>query len=482
MPGQLRSLAPGFLIGDKYEVVQVIGAGGMGIVYEARHARLGQRVAVKTLLPELMQHADAITRFEREARAAAHLRSRHVAKVFDVDALADGTPYIVMELLEGRDLADELSARGSLPAQEAVDYIMQACDAMAEAHRVGIVHRDLKPSNMFLAREGRRSSIKVLDFGISKVLDEAVLSVTTTRSGLGTASYMSPEQVRSAKHVDARSDVWALGVVLYEMLTGAQPFPGDTATAVAAAIVADRPVPLRSRREDILPALEQVLMRALEKDRDLRFADAAAFGAALAPFAPSHSSRRGMSSTPPRDSKIDPTLHSPVDINVPVRPRRGSPSDEAPASGVQPKWSHPRNLWIPVGLLIGLFAAAAFFRELARESPIPSSSASSNASVQVLAPPPAPTELAPETIAPSVAAPAVAAPAVAAPAVAAPSIENVPVAKPPASTGPSKPAARAAAPASIPHPAATKEPSAAPSSTRSGNVQKGSHGLPPDPG
>src|SRR6185503_236571 len=156
--------------------------------------------------------------------------------VFDVDELPDGTPYMVMEFLQGRDLADELVARGPLSIEVAVDYLRQVCDAMAEAHRLGIVHRDLKPANIFLAADGRHSIVKVLDFGISKVMYDAVPGVTTTQSGLGTAVYMSPEQVRSAKNVDARSDVWALGVVLYEMLTGCQPFSGDCATAVAAAI------------------------------------------------------------------------------------------------------------------------------------------------------------------------------------------------------------------------------------------------------
>jgi len=472
VPAELLSLSPGYLIGDKYEVVQIIGAGGMGIVYEARHARLGQRVAIKMLLPELAQKADAVTRFEREARAAAHLRSPHVAKVFDVDALSDGTPYIVMELLEGRDLAEELGARGSFPIGEAVEYVLQACDAMAEAHRVGIVHRDLKPSNMFLARDGRRSIIKVLDFGISKVLDDEVLGVTTTRSGLGTANYMSPEQVRSAKHVDARGDVWSLGVVLYEMLTGSQPFPGDTATAVAAAIVADRPVPLRSLRTDVPAALERALMTALEKDRDRRFADAAALGAALAPFAPSHSSNahNGSPGAPPHDSIADPTLHSSVEVDVVVRPRRWSGSGGVPASGVLPTWSHPRNLWIPLGLLVGLFASAAFFRELAREPPLPSSGASANASPQVLAPPPPAAVPAPEPIADVIAAPS-ASPAERPPEKLAASIASS-----------TKPASRTAAAASIPRPAVVKDAAGAPASTRSGNVQKASHGLPPDPG
>ena len=310
-----RFANPGEVIGDKYAIVQPIGSGGMGIVYEAIHTRLGQRVALKMLLPDLAESIHAVARFEREARAAVHLKSQHVARVFDVDALADGAPYIVMELLEGRDLAAELEQRGPLPIAEAVDYVLEACEAMSEAHRMGIVHRDIKPGNLFLADEGRKPVLKVLDFGISKFADEASPSVTTTRSGLGTAAYMSPEQVRSAKHVDARSDVWSLGVVLYELLTGCQPFAGDTATAMAAAIVADLPHPLCSARPEAPPELERAIMRALEKDKDGRFADAAAFAAAIAPFG---SLPTSLGSEPPPVPRTPRTLPSRVAVRPPI--------------------------------------------------------------------------------------------------------------------------------------------------------------------
>src|SRR5215471_13237667 len=182
----LPLLNPGDLVDGKYAITRVIGSGGMGIVYEALHLRLGQPVALKMLLPDLLDREDVVARFEREGRAAVRLRSPHVARVFDVDVLPNGTPYMVLELLEGRDLAAELTLRGPLPLSEAVDYILQACDAMAEAHQQGTVHRDLKPSNLFLTRQGPRGFVKVLDFGVSKIT-EANPSVTSTRSALGTA-------------------------------------------------------------------------------------------------------------------------------------------------------------------------------------------------------------------------------------------------------------------------------------------------------
>ena len=278
---------PGDVIGGKYALTRVIGAGGMGVVYEAMHLRLRQRVAIKMLQPELAARGDFVARFDREARAAVKLRSPHVARVLDVDALDDGTPYLVMEFLEGRDLSAEIAARGRLPVAEAVDYVLQTCDAMGEAHRQGTVHRDLKPSNLFLASDERGRVVKVLDFGISKVVEEgSAPSVTSTFSVLGTALYMSPEQVRSAKHVDARSDVWALGVILYELLAGRSPFVAPSATAVAAAVVADAPVPLGMYRPDVPGELEAAVMLALEKDRDRRFSDATALAAAIAPFGP----------------------------------------------------------------------------------------------------------------------------------------------------------------------------------------------------
>lgn len=279
--------AEGTILSGRYRLVRAIGSGGMGAVYEAEHLKLRQRVAIKLLHPSLTGRPDIVARFEREARAATQLTSPHVARVTDVDVTPDGAPYMVMEFLEGRDLSKELAQTGPLPISTAVGFVLQACDAMIEAHALGIVHRDLKPGNLFLAEAGGRRTLKVLDFGISKVAsDTDEPSLTSTFSALGTALYMSPEQVRSAKKVDLRSDIWSLGVILFEALAGRTPFEGESATSVAASIVAD-PVPsLRALRPDLPEALEAVVYGALAKDREQRYQSMGAFAVALGQFGP----------------------------------------------------------------------------------------------------------------------------------------------------------------------------------------------------
>lgn len=272
-------------IGDeirgKYRLLRVIGEGGMGVVYEALHLALKQRVAIKLLHPSRDAERDTL-RFLREGRAAAQLRSHHVARVLDVDAVPEVGPFLVMELLVGRDLDSELQRRGRLGLSEAVDYLLQACDALAEAHERGIVHRDLKPSNLFLCDVGDERILKVLDFGVSKLSDEP--NVTLTHTALGTPLYMSPEQIRNSKEVDHRSDLWALGVILFELLTGRPPFEGAP-TAVSVAIAVDPPPWLSTLRTDVPPELERIVMRALEKQPDQRFASVGELAAALHPFA-----------------------------------------------------------------------------------------------------------------------------------------------------------------------------------------------------
>ncbi|HEX7603639.1 MAG TPA: serine/threonine-protein kinase, partial [Polyangiaceae bacterium] len=272
----------GQVLAGKYRLVRKLGEGGMGVVFEAEHMRIKQRVAIKMLLPEVLELPDVVSRFEREARAAGQLRSENTARVLDVDVSEEGMPYMVMEFLDGYDLSQILEQRAQLPIALAVDYVLQACSAMAEAHAAGIVHRDLKPSNLFLVG-GERGTVKVLDFGISKVENDKDNRVTATQTVVGTPLYMSPEQVRSAKHVDARTDIWALGIILYELIAGKTPFEGNM-TAAAAAICIDEPPPLTQFRQDVPPDLADHIRVCLEKDPSKRYPNVQSLAVAIAPF------------------------------------------------------------------------------------------------------------------------------------------------------------------------------------------------------
>ena len=279
---------PGQILGDKYRVDRVLGHGGMGGVVAATHLQLGQQVALKFLKEEACRQPVSVARFLQEARACVQIRGEHVARVLDVGTLEGGCPYMVMDLLQGHDLGTELRRRGHLSFTEAVDFVLQACEAIAEAHAIGVVHRDLKPANLFLtSRPDGSPLVKVLDFGISKVIepDGNQAALTITASTFGSPVYMSPEQVRSAKNVDTRTDLWSLGIILHELLSGKPPFTADTVPALFAQIVADAPVPLRAFRSEAPEQLEAVILRALEKNVSERYQSVGQFALALQPFA-----------------------------------------------------------------------------------------------------------------------------------------------------------------------------------------------------
>jgi serine/threonine-protein kinase len=278
-------VSPGDLIGGKYRVERVLGRGGMGVVVAATHADLGQRVAIKFLLKEAMESDGVAARFLREARTMVQLTSEHVARVSDVGTHENGAPYMVMEYLEGQDLSDVIQGRGPLPPPEAVDCLLQACEAVAEAHSKHVVHRDLKPGNLFLTRRPDGSPlVKVLDFGISKAHEPSGNKLTVTSAVMGSPAYMSPEQVRSTTNVDQRSDVWALGVIMYELLSSRLPFEAPTMSGMFAAIVASPMTPLSSRRPDLHPELARAVERALVKEVEGRYQSVAELASALAPF------------------------------------------------------------------------------------------------------------------------------------------------------------------------------------------------------
>jgi serine/threonine-protein kinase len=296
-------IAAGDTLLGKYRVERVLGVGGMGAVVAARHLKLDQTVAIKVLLPEVGEDPDMVTRFEREARAAAKIKSDHIVRVNDVGALDDGTPYMVMEHLEGEDLEKYLKRRRSLPIDRAVEIAVQVCEVLSEAHALGIVHRDLKPANLFcVPRADGTPSIKVLDFGISKMMSE---NLTNARGVMGSPAYMSPEQIRAPHEVDGRADIWALGIVLYEMLTGFAPFTARTLPAILTNIATCPAPSVRRYRLDVPAKLEAVIQKCLEKDPDNRYASAAEVADALAPFVRKEIER---TSSPPPSSRSLPVV------------------------------------------------------------------------------------------------------------------------------------------------------------------------------
>jgi serine/threonine-protein kinase len=283
------SIEVGSMIAGKYRVERVLGAGGMGVVVAAIHEQLGDRVAIKLLRGDRLGQPEAVERALREGRAAVKIQSDHVARVFDVGTLDDGAPFIVMEYLAGCDLAQLLCAEGRLAIDDATSYVVQACDALAKAHAMGIVHRDLKPANLFLAMRDDAATLKVLDFGISKVVagesGRIDPSLTGTAALLGSPAYMSPEQLESTRDVDARTDVWSLGVILFELVTGAHPFVAESLPQLYRRIT-EQPAPsLRTLRPEAPEELEAIVQRCLAKKKEDRFADVPALAAALEPFA-----------------------------------------------------------------------------------------------------------------------------------------------------------------------------------------------------
>jgi hypothetical protein len=287
----VASVSPGETFAGKYVIERTLGAGGMGVVVAARHLQLGQTVAIKLLSVPTTVRPEAVQRFLAEAQAAARLRSEHVARVMDAGIDDQGRHYIVMEYLQGSDLAGVLRDAGPLPIGDAVGYLLQACEGIAEAHASGIIHRDLKPENLFVTRRIDGSPlVKVLDFGVSKTLvaDDARPQLAITPGGalVGSPLYMAPEQMRVPTIVDVRCDVWALGVILYELLTDRIPFAGVELPEVIAAVLMGAPVPLQPLRPELPAALVEIVMGALEKDIDRRTANVGAFAKALRPWAP----------------------------------------------------------------------------------------------------------------------------------------------------------------------------------------------------
>lgn len=271
---QPAPLEVGQVVARKYRLDRLLGAGGMGYVALATHLQLDQRVALKFLRPETAKRKDLVKRFALEARAAAKIRGDHVAKVTDVDELEDGTPFMVMEYLEGEDLSERLTRLGRLDFRQAAAYVLEACEAIGEAHSMRIIHRDLKPSNLFLAaRPDGSEMVKVLDFGISKMLEDSAAGITQTQTSFGSIPYMAPEQMRDARHCDERTDIWALGVTFYELVTQNYPFPGTTGPEVIARVMEGSLVPVEQLRPDAPPLVRRVVALCTQRDPSQRYVD-----------------------------------------------------------------------------------------------------------------------------------------------------------------------------------------------------------------
>ncbi len=347
----------GSVVAGKYKIERVIGDGGLGVVVAAEHLQLDQRVAIKYLLPATLKKPMLVERFLREGRLAARIKSEHVVRIYDVETLPSGVPYMVMEYLAGSDLRSVLRD-GPIAGPDAVDYLLQACEALAEAHAAGIVHRDLKPENFFLAfGPGGTTSIKILDFGISKLTVDDTRSdggrpLTTDTDKFGTPAYMSPEQLKASGKVDRRADIWSLGVVLFELLTGRRPFDGESYPEVCTSIMTAEPLPLRDVLPEASAAIETVIIRCLEKSPDKRFQDVGELSQVLAIFGLEESSRRGhhirrvVAGAGLRKTTPGSNLRLPTPggyIQVP-QARDSSPAG-APASGVMlGRLSSPRSL------------------------------------------------------------------------------------------------------------------------------------------
>lgn len=352
----------GELLADRYRLKEIISEGGMGVVYDAVHEKLGRRVAIKMLHPHLRVSADTMKRFENEAKLAASVGHRCVVDVIDLGR-HDGLPFFVMEHLEGEALSDILEQRGTLDRREAVDLCIELLEGLHAVHERSIIHRDLKPGNLMLVEQtGGSRILKVLDFGISRLqeAEAAGLSITKTGSIFGTPRYMSPEQAKGKKDLDARADLYAVGVILYRCITGGFPFTGDNYNALLNAIATKEPIAPSDRMDGIPEGLEAIIMKSLSRDRRERYQDAFSFIEALGPYA----------SAPPSLTASQNTVQ---DYSAPDRPTIEAPPPSHEKSGTSTSWTRTGGrgwpgefTWLlPVAIVtvlaVAVLAGLAFF-------------------------------------------------------------------------------------------------------------------------
>ncbi len=452
----LKMVQPGDVLAEKYRVDRVLGMGGMGVVVAARHLQLDENVAIKFLLPEALGNQEAVGRFAREARAAVRIKNEHVARVIDVGTLPNGSPYMVMEYLLGSDVGQILTEKGKIPYPDAIDIVLQASEAIAEAHSLGIVHRDLKPANLFVVKRADNTEcVKVLDFGISKFNGSSSgsdMSLTKTTAVMGSPLYMSPEQMASARNADARSDVWSLGIMLYELIAGDVPFNGESLPELCVAIISAAPPSLVKKCPDVPPGLEAAIFHSLEKEPAKRFAHIADFAVALSEFAP----KRSRSSVERITGIIQSAGMSTSSIGIPamdsVAPPRGG-ATLASWGRTEPGGAAGRRNTLILAATGGTLAVALLGVFLATRKPAPAASVDSAPHVAAAVPatPPVPVAAPQPAVVPAAAAPA----AVVAPA---PVAASAPAAEP-AAVHPGEPVVAHAA-ASHAHAAASHAHSA----------------------
>src|SRR5512133_1366576 len=365
-----KHVREGDILAGKYRVERILGAGGMGVVVAAKHLQLNQRVAIKFLLPHCMGNAEVVGRFMREAQAAVRIKSEHVARVLDVGNLETGAPYMVIEYLDGRDLGSWLAQKGVLPVEQAVDFVLQAMEAIAEAHSLGIIHRDLKPANLYCVRSADAGlRVKVLDFGISKIQDSRSLDLTRTSTVIGSPFYMSPEQLRSSRDVDQRADIWSLGVILFQLLGGKPPFTAGGLPELVIKITS-QPTPLvRTLRPDVPPRLDQIIGRCLEKEREQRYSNVAELAVALAPFGPAWSARNSAERIVRILQNKGVSINTLTAYSEPARNPGSIPIEAAWGNTASP--SNAVRRWLPVGIaaMAGVTALGTFTWSVFRSPP-----------------------------------------------------------------------------------------------------------------
>jgi eukaryotic-like serine/threonine-protein kinase len=380
----------GEVVGEKYRLVRLLGEGGMGTVYEARHDVIGRRFAVKFLHAELASHPEILARFRREAQAAGSLENENIAAVTDFGTSSDGAPYIVMEFLEGQDLAKVLAQTGPLPVQRAAHILIQVCRGLLAAHGRGIVHRDLKPENLLLQTRGDGGDlVKILDFGIAKLKSTEHRPEAATRTGitLGTPYYMPPEQARGQKELDERADIYALGVILFELLSGQKPHNGENYNAILYSILMQTAPRIETYRPDLPPELAALVHRAMAADAKERPQSVSELAEALAPFT-------GRSLTP------SPTTDPGSTVFFPQGPPQRSASTRAPVALTPGRasayYSPPPSrtgLWVGLGVaLVSVLGATVFFLS-GGPTPAPPGAAATPRSASA----PTPTPVAPPT-------------------------------------------------------------------------------------